>query len=149
MEELGIHITLPDASYYGIKPVEGNSGQDQSQTQTQTQEQGQGSSSLGTPTPESSQDKAEDTEDATKPLYDGLRKQPLWWILEVIPLPFSWQDAEGQWHKRWKFHLGSGRYVNHTGPLLFHETVKVRMGDKELKYVPAAKYAKGSERYVW
>lgn len=97
----------------------------------------------------SEQDCAADTVDATKPLHNELRLQPMWWILELVPLPFSWQDASGKWHKKWEFHLGRGRYVDQMGPLLFHETVRIRMNDKSLQYTPNAKYEKGKESYVW
>ena len=78
----------------------------------------------------SEKDTAADQVDAAKPLHDELRRMPLWWILEVIPFPFSWQDEKGVWHKKWGLHLGRGRYVNHNGPLLFHKTVQTRMNDE-------------------
>ncbi|KAI5119043.1 hypothetical protein M0805_005909 [Coniferiporia weirii] len=97
----------------------------------------------------SSKDTSADAVDALKPLHDELRLEPLWWILELVPLPFSWQDAKGVWHKRWEFHLGHGRYVEQTGSLLFHETVRMRMADTALGYTPRARYTKGTEAYVW
>lgn len=97
----------------------------------------------------SADDISADKHDALQPLHDQLSAQPLWWILEVIPMPFTWQDKLGVWRKKWKFHLGSGRYVNQDEELLFHESVRIRMQDKTLNYTPKAKYAKGSEKYVW
>ncbi|THH11156.1 hypothetical protein EW145_g852 [Phellinidium pouzarii] len=97
----------------------------------------------------SAEDASSDAVDASKPLHDELSLQPLWWVLEVIPLAFSWQDAKGIWHNKWELHLGRGRYVKQTGPLLFHETVRIRMEDKTLGYTPKAKYIKGTETYVW
>lgn len=97
----------------------------------------------------SDKDAATDKLDSTMPLHDELRIEPIWWILELVPLPFTWQDAAGVWHSKWRLHLGKGRYVNHTGPLLFHETVRTRMSDASLKYIPAAIYEKGKESYVW
>lgn len=104
--------------------------------------------SLPAPDP-SPEDITSDTEDAAQPMYDALVKQPLWWLLEIIPLPFSWQNADGVWKKKWEFHLGRGRYVNEGQPLLFHKTVKIRMDDKQLTYTPKAKYTKGQEVYIW
>lgn len=38
-----------------------------------------------------------DNKDALAPIYDQLKLNKLWWILELIPLTFSWQDAAGNW----------------------------------------------------
>lgn len=43
-----------------------------------------------------------DMQDAVQPLHDELKLDPLWWLLEIIPLQYSWQDADGIWHKEWK-----------------------------------------------
>lgn len=40
--------------------------------------------------------------DAIAPLYDELQINKLWWILEIIPFPFVWQDDNGVWHKKWR-----------------------------------------------
>lgn len=63
-------------------------------------------------------------------------------------MPFTWQNAQGVWKKKWKFHLGQGRYVNDDEELLFHVSVKARMVDKTLNYTPKAKYKPGTEKYV-
>ncbi|KAL5520131.1 hypothetical protein ACEPAG_1791 [Sanghuangporus baumii] len=128
MESLHVHASLQAPEYYAAasSDAEGTLG----------------------PRP-SKEDCAADEVDATKPLHDELRLMPIWWTLEIIPLPFSWQDAKGVWHKKWEFHLGRGRSVDHIGPLLFHKTVQMRMNDASLRYTPAAKYEKGKEEYVW
>lgn len=43
-----------------------------------------------------------DTCDALSPLFDELQLQKSWWLLEIMLLPFSWQDAHGKWHTRWR-----------------------------------------------
>lgn len=43
-----------------------------------------------------------DNIDALQPLHDELKMDPLWWLLEIIPLEFSWQSADGVWHRDWK-----------------------------------------------
>lgn len=43
-----------------------------------------------------------DNVDALQPIHDELKIDPLWWLLEIIPLQFSWQDADGVWHRDWK-----------------------------------------------
>ncbi|KAH8114493.1 hypothetical protein DFH11DRAFT_1594792 [Phellopilus nigrolimitatus] len=122
MARLNVHVCLPAPIYFAPATSAVN-GED--------------------PGPQpSAKDATSDATDAQQPLHNELRAKPLWWILEVIPLPFTWQDAAGAWHERWEFHMGRGRYVNTSGPLLFHETVKMRMAD-------TAKYVKGKEEYVW
>lgn len=36
--------------------------------------------------------------DAKQPLHDELKRDPLWWLLEIIPLTYTWQDEQGKWH---------------------------------------------------
>lgn len=42
------------------------------------------------------------TSDALAPLFDELQLQKAWWLLEILPLPFRWQDALGKWHTKWR-----------------------------------------------
>ncbi|KAH7925576.1 hypothetical protein BV22DRAFT_1064625 [Leucogyrophana mollusca] len=84
---------------------------------------------------------------ALAPLYDALQTDKLWWLLEIIPLPFAWQDDNGTWHKKWSIHLGKGRIVPYTKPQ-FHHTVKERMDYKPLAYKPKAIYNYGHEVFV-
>ena len=46
---------------------------------------------------------ADDAPDAIQPLHDGLKTNPLWWILEIIPGNFPYQDDEGRWHSNWRY----------------------------------------------
>ncbi|KIK27504.1 hypothetical protein PISMIDRAFT_28089 [Pisolithus microcarpus 441] len=78
-------------------------------------------------------------EDAIAPLYDKLQITKAWWLLEIIPLPWSWQDDNGKWHGRWGIHLGKGRVIPYHRPI-FHHTVKLRMDYAPLKYRPRALY---------
>lgn len=141
MEKYDVHVDLSPELYYSPSLAAGNS-----KTSNTTAK-----SSAAQPEP-SSQDQTTDKVDATMPEIDELTQMPLaalWWILEIIPFPFSWQDEQGQWHTRWKLHMGEGRYMNHTSPLYFHETVRIRMNDATLKYTPKLHYPKGKEEYVW
>jgi len=85
-------------------------------------------------------------QDSLQPIHDAL-KNPLWWILEVVPMRYSWQDADGTWHRKWGINFGKGRTIHSTNPR-FHVSVKERMDDPGLKYVPKAKWTKGTEVYV-
>jgi len=87
-----------------------------------------------------------DMTDALQPLHDELKLDPLWWLLEIIPLQFSWQDANGVWHRNWSFHLGRGRKIVDAKPN-FHASVQKRI-DSPLKYTPKAKWKAGTEVYL-
>lgn len=41
-------------------------------------------------------------EDAIAHLFDDLQITKAWWLLEIIPLPWSWQDEDGKWHVKWR-----------------------------------------------
>lgn len=43
-----------------------------------------------------------DRADALEPLHDNLKSNVLWWLLELIPLQFSYQAADGVWHKNFE-----------------------------------------------
>ncbi|KII90919.1 hypothetical protein PLICRDRAFT_107215 [Plicaturopsis crispa FD-325 SS-3] len=88
-----------------------------------------------------------DAKDATQPLHDQLKIKWIWWLLEIIPLTYTWQDMDGVWHKKFECHLGKGRLITDARPN-FHVTVKQRMSDAALKYKPKACYSAGSENYV-
>ncbi|EMD39907.1 hypothetical protein CERSUDRAFT_81231 [Gelatoporia subvermispora B] len=85
--------------------------------------------------------------DALQPIHDELKEDILWWLLEIIPTSYTWQDASGKWHTTWSIHLGKGRYIPYSQPN-FHVSVKERMADTALKYTPRARWTKGSEVYV-
>lgn len=72
-----------------------------------------------------------DAADASDPIHDELKINPVWWILEILPTHYSWQDDQGVWHKEWNCHLGRGRKIQAAKPK-FHITVKQRMADPKL-----------------
>ena len=39
-----------------------------------------------------------DSTDALEPLDDELQRNILWWLLEILPFPYSWQDVNDVWH---------------------------------------------------
>jgi len=87
-----------------------------------------------------------DIADASQPLDNQLVKNPLWWILEILPLTFAWQDVKGAWHKTIRINAGRPRTI-YTHRPKFHTTVKTRIDDKALKYRPAARW-EGQVEYV-
>ncbi|KAF8626011.1 hypothetical protein AX17_006734 [Amanita inopinata Kibby_2008] len=88
-----------------------------------------------------------DKTDVIQPIHDELKLNVVWWLLEIIPLSRYWQDADGVWHKKISVNLGKGRTIYDRCPKL-HISVKERMEDPSLNYVPKAKWEKGTEVYV-
>ncbi|KAF9262999.1 hypothetical protein L218DRAFT_959827 [Marasmius fiardii PR-910] len=91
-----------------------------------------------------------DKQDAVMPLHDQLKFKGgniLWWILEIVPLHYSWQDSKGVWHSTFEPNLGRGRKIEDEKPR-FHVSVKERMKDESLKYKPNAIWQEGKEIYV-
>ena len=103
--------------------------------------------------------------DALAPINDELQIDKLWWLLEVIPLTYQVQDTDGKWKTKWwyvlvhfvhckgftdciicRIHLGRGRQLPDAPR--FHISVKERMADASLAYVPRAKWPAGTETYV-
>jgi hypothetical protein len=50
-----------------------------------------------------------DAVDALAPEHDelALRRHPLWWIFEILPLSYLYQDSNGAWIRRWRCVLPS------------------------------------------
>ena len=46
-----------------------------------------------------------DMADALEPIHDQLQINPCWWLLEIAPTSYSWQDDKGIWRKEWKYVL--------------------------------------------
>ncbi|KAK1230821.1 hypothetical protein PQX77_006093 [Marasmius sp. AFHP31] len=92
-----------------------------------------------------------DKPDALAPAHDrlslGKDGEVLWWVLEVVPMRYSWQDADGVWHETFEANLGRGRKIEDEHPK-FHVTVRERMKDPKLKYKPNARWKEGTEVYV-
>jgi len=34
-------------------------------------------------------------------IHDKLKSQPWWWFLELMPMKFTWQEADGTWKSKW------------------------------------------------
>jgi hypothetical protein len=33
--------------------------------------------------------------------HDQLKAKKAWWMLEMLPMKYAWQDAKGKWHAKW------------------------------------------------
>lgn len=44
-----------------------------------------------------------DIGDALEPIHDQLQANPVWWLMEIVPTHYAWQDDKGVWHKEWKY----------------------------------------------
>lgn len=45
--------------------------------------------------------------DTIQSIHDELRKKPMWWLLEMIPTNYTYQDGSGTWHTKWRLASGS------------------------------------------
>ena len=36
--------------------------------------------------------------DALHPINDDLKRLPIWWMLEIMPMSYSYQDMKNVWH---------------------------------------------------
>jgi len=88
-----------------------------------------------------------DQADALEPIHDELKLTRLWWILEILPLYYTWQDAQGVWRSSYGINWGRGRQIEDVQPK-FHASVKERMEAQALAYTPKATWTAGSEIYV-
>lgn len=89
-----------------------------------------------------------DALDAVQGIGDQLKGSVFWWVIEIIPTNYMWQNEQDEWVRRWSINSGRGRKVpSHPRPL-FHESVRTRFRDPDLDYVPAARYERGIEEYV-
>ncbi|KAK7681353.1 hypothetical protein QCA50_015444 [Cerrena zonata] len=82
-------------------------------------------------------------------IHDELKRNRLWWLLEIIPTTYSYQDSKGVWQKQRglsRFHLGKGRVIPGTNPTI-HKSVQTRKDNPTFGYMPRAQW-KGTESYV-
>lgn len=40
-------------------------------------------------------------QDVLTDCHDQLKLKKAWWILEMLPMKYAWQDAGGKWHAKW------------------------------------------------
>ncbi|KAI0648141.1 hypothetical protein C8Q79DRAFT_999579 [Trametes meyenii] len=86
--------------------------------------------------------------DALAPINDQMKRLPVWWLLEIVPTWWPWQNNTGKWTSTFWPHLGRGRQIPDGAPPKFHVTVQERMQDPTLKYTPRAKWTSGVQVYV-
>jgi hypothetical protein len=51
----------------------------------------------GSSTGNNAEVEALDAQDALQPISDPLWKMPLWWILEIFPTSYTYQNAQDKW----------------------------------------------------
>jgi hypothetical protein len=44
----------------------------------------------------------QDAQDVVQSMDDELKKKPMWWILEIIPMTYTFQNAQDKWVTRWR-----------------------------------------------
>ncbi|KAF8660902.1 hypothetical protein AX16_001530 [Volvariella volvacea WC 439] len=90
----------------------------------------------------------EELKDALSPIYDQLTLAKIWWVLEVLPLPFKYQRDDDIWEFKIAMNLARPRIIprQEMQGVLVHRSVKTRMEVEYLsrpgtKYSPVAKWA--------
>lgn len=101
-----------------------------------------------TPPPPLSIEESLDAVDAMKRMGNQLKVNVFWWLLEIIPTYYVWQNEQDEWVGGWSFNMGRGRKVPSNPRPLFHESVRTRIRDPYLDYLPGARYERGIEEYV-
>ncbi|KAF9653862.1 hypothetical protein BDM02DRAFT_3086688 [Thelephora ganbajun] len=79
-------------------------------------------------------------QDVVADRHDQLKVKKPWWILEILPTKYAWQEANGKWNAKWG-------QIREEEPH-FHRSVRERMLVEELHYRPRARWNVGKERYV-
>ena len=90
--------------------------------------------------------------DGLCPIYDQLSLAWTWWILELIPLKFRYQNKDNSWTSYLGMNLGRGRHIpkQHTSGVRVHRSLRSRMEAHESfrsKYTPRANL--DLERVTW
>ncbi|KAH9070710.1 hypothetical protein EDB83DRAFT_359405 [Lactarius deliciosus] len=139
--DCGIQFDMPSFARWNI-PIA--VGQDPSTSDAPSQGHGgnDGSVTEGSVT----ESNPADALDIAQPIHDDLQQAPAWWLLEIIPTQFTYQNTQDKWVSTWGLHLGRGRDV--PPKPLFHESVKTRMKNPIFNYKPRAVYVQGTESYV-
>lgn len=39
--------------------------------------------------------------DAVQPTHDAFKSSPAWWLLEIVPISYPWQQPSGKWKNTW------------------------------------------------
>ena len=42
-------------------------------------------------------------QDVLADIHDELKSKPMWWPLELMPMKFTWQEADGTWKSKWGY----------------------------------------------
>ncbi|TFK60892.1 hypothetical protein BDN72DRAFT_965473 [Pluteus cervinus] len=88
-------------------------------------------------------EEGQDLLDALCPVYDQLSLAWTWWVLEIIPLRFRYQNKDNSWGSYLGMNWGKGRYIpkQKSNGVKVHRSVKTRMDAHEMfgsKYEPKA-----------
>ncbi|KAG8981418.1 hypothetical protein FRB90_007270 [Tulasnella sp. 427] len=86
--------------------------------------------------------------DVLSPVHDELKRMPLWWVLEVLPMIKSWQNENGEWQRGLQVNFGRARRIVSTEEPTLHISVKQRM-EAGIGYQPKAKTLKGIKHAKW
>ncbi|KAJ7598622.1 hypothetical protein C8J56DRAFT_1039511 [Mycena floridula] len=88
----------------------------------------------------------EELRDVLSPIHDQLEIKKSWWILEILPMEYKYQESDDKWKSGFGPNLASPRRIPRQNGIKFHRSVKTRMeADARLMhnrkpYIPKAFY---------
>ncbi|KAJ7598621.1 hypothetical protein C8J56DRAFT_1039510 [Mycena floridula] len=88
----------------------------------------------------------EELRDALSPIYDQLKIKKSWWVLEILPMEYKYQENDDKWKSWFGPNLACPRRIPRQDGIKFHRSVKTRMeADAKLMhnrkpYIPKAFY---------
>lgn len=78
-------------------------------------------------------EKSFDDKDALKKKGDRLKKSRVWWILEIFPTYYEWQDESGQWVGKWRSVMTLFFFSLSLFPWQFAEEMLLMMSNPHLR----------------
>ncbi|KDR71517.1 hypothetical protein GALMADRAFT_74846 [Galerina marginata CBS 339.88] len=104
-------------------------------------------------TQEQESEELADLKDSLAPIYDQLTLAWFWWILEIIPMKFHFQNGAHFWEYKLGWNMGKGRHVpKKHHDVRIHRSVKTRMeaeDGKRARYTPKAQIKIDEARVTW
>ncbi|KAG9031616.1 hypothetical protein FRB95_002483 [Tulasnella sp. JGI-2019a] len=88
------------------------------------------------------------TRDLKSDTHDPLKRTPIWWVLEILPMYQKYMDAKGKWHSTFRSNFGRVRRISSPDGPYLHIAVQERM-KAGIGYKPAARLAEGLTKAEW
>jgi hypothetical protein len=114
IEETPVVREVSDSTLHEDEPSQGKGASDKYHAVSETEANSTASTSTspGTtlrrnasafaPGPPSPTESSLEEEDAVQMMGNAFKSNPLWWILEIIPTYYEWQNEHGKWVGKWR-----------------------------------------------